>query len=61
MATFLIARYLIRDAVQGWAHRFTILVAIDHLLQDQGKKMVLLLRLSPIVPFNVMNYVMVSQ
>lgn len=61
LSTFLIARYLIQDKVQRCAHRYTVLRAIDDLLEDQGTKIVLLLRLSPIVPFNVFNYLMVGR
>jgi len=39
------------------SHRFA---AIDEAVGTQGAKIVLLLRLSPLVPFNILNYVLVS-
>jgi uncharacterized membrane protein YdjX (TVP38/TMEM64 family) len=53
---FLIARYLARPAVErrlGWDPRFE---RIDRAVAGQGLKIVFLLRLSPVLPFNVLNY-----
>lgn len=55
-AAFLVARYLARGAVErrlSGNERFT---AIDRAVADEGLKIVFLLRLSPIFPFNVLNY-----
>ena len=53
---FLIARYFARDAVtQRLAHR-TRFVAIDRAIGEQGWKIVGLLRLSPVIPFSISNY-----
>jgi len=53
---FLIARYFARDSVaQRLAHR-TRFVAIDRAIGEQGWKIVGLLRLSPVVPFSISNY-----
>jgi uncharacterized membrane protein YdjX (TVP38/TMEM64 family) len=53
---FLIARYLARPAVErrlGSDPRFE---RIDRAVAGQGLKIVFLLRLSPVLPFNVLNY-----
>jgi uncharacterized membrane protein YdjX (TVP38/TMEM64 family) len=53
---FLIARHLARDAVQHLAERHPRFAALDHAIREEGWRVVVLLRLSPIVPFNVSNY-----
>lgn len=53
---FLIARYLARRHI---AHRFgqhPRFQAIDDAIAEDGWKIVLLLRLSPLIPFNLQNY-----
>ena len=50
-------RYLLREAVVAWlAARFPKWPAIDAALSREGWKLVTLLRLSPLVPWNVLNY-----
>jgi len=53
---FLIARYFARDHVARLAHRRTRFGAIDRAIGEGGWKVVALLRLSPVVPFNLQNY-----
>lgn len=53
---FLIARYLARDRVLSLAHRNEKFAAIDRAIGKEGWKIVLLLRLSPLIPFNLSNY-----
>jgi uncharacterized membrane protein YdjX (TVP38/TMEM64 family) len=53
---FLIARYLARDAVRGLAERNPRFEAIDRAIGKEGWKVVALLRLSPLVPFSLSNY-----
>ena len=53
---FLVARYIARGAIED---RFTGNVrfaAIDRAVGTEGLKIVLLLRLSPVFPFNLLNY-----
>lgn len=53
---FLVARYLARDRLvqrYGDGAKFK---AIDDAVADEGWKIVALLRLSPLIPFNVQNY-----
>lgn len=53
---FLIARYLARDRVEALARRNEKFRAIDEAIREKGWRVVVLLRLSPLVPFNVSNY-----
>src|SRR3954453_23673561 len=54
---FLIARYLARERVRELMSRRRDLAALDKAVAEEGWKIVGLLRLSPLVPFNLQNYV----
>lgn len=55
-AAFLLGRH----ALRGWVERKLAgnpkLAAVDAAVEKQGWKVVLLLRLSPLIPFNLLNY-----
>lgn len=53
---FLIARHLARARVEDLARRNEKFGAIDAAIKRRGWKVVLLLRLSPVIPFSVSNY-----
>ncbi|HVC55138.1 MAG TPA: TVP38/TMEM64 family protein [Stellaceae bacterium] len=53
---FLIARYLARDRVRRLIAQRRTLAAVDRAVAEDGWKIVALLRLSPLVPFNLQNY-----
>lgn len=53
---FLIGRYLARDWVTKKVSDNSRFLAIDEAIGAQGAKVVFLLRLSPIFPFNLLNY-----
>ena len=55
-ASFLLARYLFRTQVEKLTRRYAIFEAIDNALRENGLKIFILLRLSPIIPYNVFNY-----
>jgi uncharacterized membrane protein YdjX (TVP38/TMEM64 family) len=55
--SFLIARYLARDAVSARMGKNEKFAAIDRAIGEQGWKIVALLRLSPLVPFSLGNYI----
>ncbi len=55
-AAFLVARYLARERVERWAARDPRFAAIDEAVGREGWKIVLLTRLSPVFPFNLLNY-----
>jgi uncharacterized membrane protein YdjX (TVP38/TMEM64 family) len=53
---FLVSRHLARARVERMAARNDKFQAIDHAIREKGWKVVALLRLSPLMPFNVSNY-----
>ncbi len=55
-AAFLVSRYVARGAVERRLAGNARFAAIDRAVGDQGRKIVLLLRLSPVFPFNLLNY-----
>jgi uncharacterized membrane protein YdjX (TVP38/TMEM64 family) len=55
---FLIARYLARDSVRRLLVRRRNIAAIDQAVADDGWKIVACLRLSPLIPFTLQNYVL---
>jgi uncharacterized membrane protein YdjX (TVP38/TMEM64 family) len=56
MTAFFLGRHVMRRAVARWLTRWPRFAAINRAVSVQGLSIVLLLRLSPIVPFNVLNY-----
>jgi len=52
IVAFLVARYLLREPVRRLTKRYAVFEAIDAALQDNGLKIFVLLRLSPVIPFN---------
>jgi len=55
-AAFLVSRYLARSAIEKRLAGNKRFAAIDRAIGAQGRKLVFLLRLSPIFPFNLLNY-----
>jgi uncharacterized membrane protein YdjX (TVP38/TMEM64 family) len=55
-AAFLVARHLARGAVERRLAADARFAAIDRAVGAQGRKIVFLLRLSPVFPFNLLNY-----
>ena len=53
---FLAARYLARDRLRAFLARRPKYQAVDRAVTKEGWQVVVLLRLSPIVPFNLQNY-----
>lgn len=53
---FLVARYVARSRIKKFAQQNKRFGAIDQAVGEQGWKIVGLLRLSPLIPFNVSNY-----
>jgi uncharacterized membrane protein YdjX (TVP38/TMEM64 family) len=53
---FLIARYFARDSIEKAARKNPKFAAIDRAIGKEGWKVVALLRLSPLVPFSLSNY-----
>ena len=55
-AAFLVARYVARAAVERRVEADRRFAAIDRAVGTEGRKIAFLLRLSPAVPFNLLNY-----
>jgi uncharacterized membrane protein YdjX (TVP38/TMEM64 family) len=53
---FLVARYVAREKVEALAKRNDKFRKIDNAIGKQGAKLIFLLRLSPVIPFNLSNY-----
>ena len=53
---FLVARYIARERVVAIAQRNEKFREIDSAIGKQGAKLIFLLRLSPVIPFNLSNY-----
>ncbi len=56
IAAFLVARYFARDAVAARVEGDARFAALDRAVERQGRRIVFLLRLSPVFPFNLLNY-----
>jgi len=54
---FILGRYLLRDWVKGLTTKYAIFEALDAALEEKGLRIMVLLRLSPIIPFNAINYI----
>jgi len=54
--SFLIARYFARDWVERKLQDYPKFKAIDRAVEKQGFKIILLIRLQPILPFVLLNY-----
>jgi uncharacterized membrane protein YdjX (TVP38/TMEM64 family) len=55
-AAFLVSRYLARAGIERRLHGNPRFAAIDQAIAGEGLKIVFLLRLSPVFPFNLLNY-----
>ncbi len=55
-AAFLVGRYLARDAIARKIEKHEKFTTIDRAVADEGWKIVLLTRLSPVFPFTLLNY-----
>lgn len=53
---FLVGRYLLRKRIESLARKNKKFGAIDRAIGEQGWKIIGLLRLSPLIPFNLSNY-----
>jgi uncharacterized membrane protein YdjX (TVP38/TMEM64 family) len=53
---FLVARFIARDKIEAIAKRNETFRNIDDAIGKEGAKLIFLLRLSPVIPFNLSNY-----
>jgi uncharacterized membrane protein YdjX (TVP38/TMEM64 family) len=55
-AAFLVSRYFARASIERRIEGDPRFAAIDRAVGEQGRRIVFLLRLSPVFPFNLLNY-----
>jgi len=55
-AAFLVARVIARERVIKWIQRDARAAAVAEAVRGRGATVVLLLRLSPVIPYNLLNY-----
>jgi len=53
---FLLGRYLFRDCVLNMAKEYPMFEAVDRALEHNGIKIMILLRLSPLIPYNALDF-----
>ena len=56
IASFFLGRYYCRDWVNQQLSQYPLLKKLDHIIAEEGWKIVCLTRLCPLFPFNLMNY-----
>jgi uncharacterized membrane protein YdjX (TVP38/TMEM64 family) len=56
--SFLIGRYFLHDDLEDWLTDRRIFRAAKHAIDEEGWRIHILLRLSPAVPFGLLNYLM---
>jgi uncharacterized membrane protein YdjX (TVP38/TMEM64 family) len=56
IGSFLLGRYLFRDCVYRLTESYPLFQAIDRALEGNGLKIMILLRLSPLIPYNALDY-----
>jgi uncharacterized membrane protein YdjX (TVP38/TMEM64 family) len=55
---FLLGRTLLRARVHAWVARRPRMAAVERAIGEESGRLVFLLRLTPIVPFNALNYLL---
>ncbi len=58
LCSFLLSRTFLRRRVEAWAEANPKFAALDRAIGREGFKMVLLSRLSPVLPFTLLNYLL---
>lgn len=56
--SFLLGRYVFKEAVEKLSEKYPLIRAIDKAIYQEGLKLIILLRLCPLIPFNALNYMM---
>lgn len=55
-ASFLVGRFLVRERIEKLLSGYPAFAAVSKAVGSQGRRVVFLTRLSPILPFNLLNY-----
>jgi len=56
--SFLLSRYFFGDTLEDWLTNRRLLEAAKNAVDEEGWKVLLPLRLSPVVPFGILNYLL---
>lgn len=56
VVSFLLGRYLFRDCLYPSLQKHSMLQVLDKAMHDHGCRIMVLLHLNPIIPFNALNY-----
>lgn len=56
--SMLLGRYVFRDLIREKIEKYPKFRAIEEAIKEEGTKLTLLLRLSPLIPLNAFNYFM---
>ena len=54
----LLGRFVFREQAKSLSKRYPIIEALDKALESEGLKLMLLMRLCPLIPFSPLNYIM---
>ena len=54
----LLGRFVFREWVNKQAQKYPLINAINIAIESEGLKLIVLLRLCPAIPFNILNYLM---
>jgi uncharacterized membrane protein YdjX (TVP38/TMEM64 family) len=57
-ASFIVGRYFFAETLDDWLEGQKTFRAVKHAVDEEGWKIVLPLRLSPVVPFGLLNYML---
>lgn len=57
LVVFLVSRYIAHDLVQQWIDGWERFERLDHLTSEKPWRVVTIMRLFPVIPFNLANYV----
>lgn len=55
---FLAGRHLVRRFVEAYVNRHPRIAAVDRAVESEGARLVILLRMSPAIPYVLLNYVL---
>ena len=56
LAAFFVGRLLMKEFVQQLSQKYKVVRALDAAFRDDGFRIIVLLRLSPVLPYNIMNW-----
>lgn len=54
----LLGRYVFRKSAENQSKKYKVFKAIDKAVTNDGFKIIAMLRISPLIPFNLFNYMM---